>query len=347
MTTPQNTLYYGDNLTILREYIATASVDLVYLDPPFNSSKNYNLLFKEKSGQASAAQLEAFADTWQWDQAAAATLQELRTQAPTRVRQMVDALYQLLGSTDMMAYLVMMASRLVELHRVLKPTGSLYLHCDPTASHYLKVVMDAIFGIANYQNEISWRRTTTKGDYHQGATNWPRIRDVILHYRKDIRQKGTFHQPFAPYSDEYIGTKYRYKDANGRVYRLDNLTAPGAGTRGHPRYEFLGVTRYWRYNREKMESLLNEGRILQTKPGTVPQYKRYLDEVPGIAIGDTWEDIAPINAMAAERLAKTSSSARTHYPSEQQSRRPGARSVLRLRDRGCSGAEVGPALDWH
>ena len=141
-----NTLYYGDNLDILRNSIADASVDLIYLDPPFNSKRDYNVLFKEKSGEASPAQIEAFTDTWEWDRSAEATYAELVTTGPENVGKMIGALRGFLGTNDMMAYLVMMAARLVELRRVLKPTGSLYLHCDPTASHYLKVVLDTVFG---------------------------------------------------------------------------------------------------------------------------------------------------------------------------------------------------------
>jgi len=298
---PANHLYYGDNLEVLRRYIASESVDLVYLDPPFNSNATYNVLFAEQSGEKAASQIKAFEDTWTWDEEAARTYFET-VQAGGEVANALKAFYTLLGTSNMMAYLAMMAPRLVELRRALKPTGSIYLHCDPTASHYLKLLMDAIFGAVNYTNEISWRRTTTKGDYKQGATNWPRIRDVLLHFHKDGRAGPVFHQPFAPYSDDYVKVKYRYSDGDGRLYRLDNLTAPGAGSRGHPQYEFMGVTRYWRYNKAKMEALFAEGRIVQTKPGTVPQYKRFLDEVPGIAIGDTWDDIAPINSQAQERL---------------------------------------------
>ncbi len=305
-----NKLYFGDNLDILRDKIADASVDLVYLDPPFNSKADYNVLFKTQAGDASAAQATAFKDTWEWDDAAAKAYHELMTDArvPDDLRRLMEALKVFLtGSTgnqgnSMMAYLTMMALRMVELHRVLKPTGSLYLHCDPTASHYLKLILDATFGFENFVNEISWKRTTTKNDYKQGAQNWPRIRDVLLHFHKDHRCKSTFHQPFAPYGQSYVDVKYRYKDDDGRIYRLDNLAAPGAGTRGHPQFEFLGVTRYWRYNKPKMQALYEQGRIVQTRPGTVPQYKRYLDEVAGIAIGDSWEDVAPINAMAQERL---------------------------------------------
>lgn len=296
-----NLLYYGDNLDILPRYLKDETVDLIYLDPPFNSQATYNVLFAEHGGQRSAAQIKAFGDTWQWDQVAA-QLYEKTVEAGGKVAEALRAFRLLLSNSNMLAYLVMMAPRLVELRRILKPTGSIYLHCDPTASHYLKVLMDSIFGPGNYQNEITWRRTTTKNDYRQGAINWPRIRDVILYYTRDTHQTVTFKQPFAPYSDEYRSTKYHYQDENGRLYRLDNLTAPGAGSRGHPKYEFMGITRYWRYNQEKMNNLLTEGRIIQTQPSTVPQYKRYLDEMPGIAVGDFWDDIDPINSQAKERL---------------------------------------------
>jgi site-specific DNA-methyltransferase (adenine-specific) len=162
--------------------------------------------------------------------------------------------------------------------------------------------MDAIFGISNFQNEISWKRTTTKNDYRQGAVNWPRIRDVVLYYSKNAATPPPFNQPFSPYSSEYLASHYSQRDEQGRFYQLDNLTAPGAGSRGHPTYEFMGVTRYWRYNKAKMEALLSEGRIVQPSPGAVPRYKRFLDEMPGIAIGDTWDDISAINSQAQERI---------------------------------------------
>jgi len=298
----ENTLFYGDNLPILREYIADESVDLVYLDPPFNSAANYNVLFKDEKGVPSQAQIQAFQDTWHWDRSAEAIYYELVTDISGEIGTMIGAMRSFIGTSPVMSYLVMMAIRLHELRRVLQPTGSIYLHCDPTASHYLKVVMDTIFGAENYVNEISWKRTTTKSDFRQGAINWPRIRDVILHYRKDVRQKGVFNQPFAQYSDEYVASKYRHKDPDGRAYMLDKLTAPGSGSRGHPQYEFMGVTRHWVYNHEKMEAQLAAGRIVQPSPGSVPRYKRYLDEVKGVAIGDTWDDIPAINSMAIERL---------------------------------------------
>ncbi len=153
-----NQLYYGDNLRVLRDEIADESVDLVYLDPPFSSAANYNVLFREASGEQSAAQIMAFEDTWHWTHESEAAYQELVTEAPERLARLTEAMRQMLGTSDMMAYLVMMAPSLLELHRVLKPTGSIYLHCNPTASHYLKLVTDAVFGTANYRNEITWKK---------------------------------------------------------------------------------------------------------------------------------------------------------------------------------------------
>ena len=216
----------------------------------------------------------------------------------------IVGLASILGPSGMLAYITYMTERLEHMHRLLKPSGSLYYHCDPTASHYLKVVLDSVFGSASFMNEISWRRTTTKGDYRQGALNWPRVRDVLLHYaRSEGATDRCFHQPFTSYDQKYIDSHYtQVEPETGRKYRLDNLTAPGAGSRGHPKYEFLGVERYWRYARDKMERLYADGRVVQTAPGRVPAYKRYLDEMPGAAVGDSWEDIAPINSQAKERL---------------------------------------------
>jgi DNA modification methylase len=231
-----------------------------------------------------------------------AVYKQIVTNGPRKLADLMQALLAFLGRNDMMAYLVMMAIRLVELHRVLKPTGSIYLHCDPTASHYLKLVLDAIFGSENYLNEVSWKRTTTKGDYKQGAVNWPRVRDVIFYYCRTRAHRPVFVQPFSAYDEEYVASKYPHADAQGRRYGLWDLTAPGSGTRGHPKYKLLGVVRYWRYNKEKMQGLVDEGRVVQPSPGAVPRYKRYLDEMPGVALGDSWDDIPPINSQAQERL---------------------------------------------
>jgi DNA modification methylase len=299
---PDNTLYYGDNLDILRLYVPDESVDLIYLDPPFNSNQAYNVLFEEENGSGATSQIQAFDDTWHWTTEAMAAYDEALAHggAPAEC---VRAFHNMLGTTDMMAYLAMMAPRLIELRRVLKDTGSIYLHCDPTASHYLKVLMDSIFGGENFINEVVWNRTVPKSDYRQGATNWPRVHDVLLYYHKDHDACELFDQPFAPYSEDYIERSYPYTDeGTGRRYGTHSLTAPGAGRRGHPQYEFMGVTRYWRYSEEKMDRLLEEGRVVQTKPGNVPRYKRYLDEVPGVPIGDIWTDIGMIQGASAERL---------------------------------------------
>lgn len=174
-----NALYYGDNLDVLRESIASESVDLVYLDPPFNSNASYNVLFKASSGEKSAAQIEAFEDTWHWAQEAENAYDQLLRYGNTNVADLIRALRSVLGENDMMAYLAMMAIRLLELHRVLKRTGSLYLHCDPTASHYLKTLLDAVFGVKFYRNEIIWERTNS---HNMKSRMWPRSNDTILFY---------------------------------------------------------------------------------------------------------------------------------------------------------------------
>lgn len=297
-----NHLYYGDNLRVLRESIADESVDLVYLDPPFNSNASYNVLFKGPQGNESAAQIEAFDDTWHWTDSAEEAFGEVLRSGNGNAAEMLRAMRSFLGENDMMAYLAMMAVRLIELHRVLRPTGSLYLHCDPTASHYLKILLDAIFGARNYVNEISWHRTTAKADYKQGAKHFPRVRDIILRFKKEGKGDIIFNQPFSAYDEAYLTSKYSKVDDNGRRYRLDNLTGPGGASKGNAYYEVMGVFRHWRYSREKMDALIAEGRIIQTKPGGVPQYKRFLDEMPGVPCSDAWDDIRPINSQAQERL---------------------------------------------
>ena len=298
-----NTLFYGDNLPILRDYVADGSVDLVYLDPPFNSNRTYNVLFgKEKGGQEAEAQIAAFEDTWHWNQAAEFTYFQLLEHAPAHVAQMIGALRGFIGENQMLAYLVMMAARLVELHRVLKPTGSLYLHCDPTASHYLKIVLDTIFGPQNFRNEIIWVRTLSKGlSYRQLPTN----HDVILCYQKTDTAQWNKDKAYIAYDpnnvDEKTSSKYRYRDSNGRLYRLDNLLNPNPD-RPNLTYEFLGVTKVWRWTKERMQKAYEDGLVVQSGPGRVPQLKRYLDEQEGRPLGDVWHDIPPINSQAKERL---------------------------------------------
>jgi site-specific DNA-methyltransferase (adenine-specific) len=297
----ENTLFYGDNLVILREHIADESVDLIYLDPPFNSSRNYNVLFKDEHGSESEAQITAFEDTWHWNLAAEQTYAELLTGAPDHVGKMIESLREFIGTNQMMAYLIMMATRLVELHRVLKPTGSLYLHCDPTACHYLRIILDTIFSPDQFRNEIIWKRSSAHSDTAQGKVlHMGRLHDVILFYTKTNR--ATRNEIYQPYTQDYIDKFYRHKDPDGRQYQLDNITGPGGAAKGNPQYEFLGVTRYWRYSRERIQELYDQGKIVQTSPGSVPRYKRYLDEMPGTPLQDVWNDIQPLGAQAAERL---------------------------------------------
>jgi DNA modification methylase len=295
-----NTLFYGDNLPILREYIADESVDLIYLDPPFNSNRSYNVLFKDESGAEAEAQITAFEDTWHWGEEAERTYEELVTQAPERVGTMIGALHQFIGTNQMMAYLVMMAARLVELHRVLKPTGSLYLHCDPTASHYLKIILDTIFGVDQFRNEIIWKRTSAHSDTKQGRKAYGNIVDILLYYSKSADFR--FNPQFSEYDEDYITETYSHVDPDGRRWKSSDLTGPGGRAKGNPQYEFLGVTRYWRFSKENMQKLLTEGRIYQSQPGTVPRMKHYLDEMPGVPLQNLWDDIPPIGAQAAERL---------------------------------------------
>lgn len=292
-----NTLYYGDNLHVLRR-LPGASVDLVYLDPPFNSNRTYNVLFKEKSGQASAAQLEAFGDTWQWDRAAVETFDALRLEAPPRVGKMIAALRDFIGGNDMMAYLAMMTARLIELHRVLKPTGSLYLHCDPTASHYLKVVLDTIFGKEHFRNEITWKRTHA----HNDPKNYGNVVDSIFYYVKG--PVFTWNRQYTPYSPEYIEKYYRHHDPDGRSYQLVSLRSPQP--RPNLRYEYKGYQPHpngWAVSLEKMQQLDAEGRLYfpNNKDGAIRE-KMYLDEMPGVPLQNLWDDIGPIAAHAAERL---------------------------------------------
>ena len=292
MTQPEpNKLYFGDNLDILRKHVADASVDLIYLDPPFNSNATYNVLFQEKSGEQSAAQITAFEDTWHWTMDSEYAYQDVVTHGPAKVGELVAAMRSFLGQNDMMAYLTMMAQRMVELHRVLKPTGSIYLHCDPTASHYLKLLMDSVFGKENFKNELTWVRSLPHNDAHR----FGRSRDSIFLYCRSARAK--FYPQYRPQKDSSVKAHYR-EDESGRLYRLASLIAPGG--RG-PRYQFKGFERNWRFTEENMAALDAQGRIW-SEPGKVPQRILYLEESKGALVQDHWDDVVPINAMAKERL---------------------------------------------
>ena len=290
-------LYFGDNLHVLREEIKDESVDLIYLDPPFNSKRDYNVFLKTPKGHESDAQITAFEDSWHWGEQAEREFSELLRHPNTDVAEMIQSLRRFLKESDMMAYLVMMANRLLELHRVLRPTGSLYLHCDPTASHYLKVVMDAIFATEAFENEIIWRRQNAKG---LAFTRFASNHDVILKYSKS--KDRVWHPQYKEHDPDYIENFYKYiEPETGRKYTLADLTNPNKD-RPNLTYEFLGITRVWRWTKERMQKAYDDGLIIQLKQGTVPRLKRYLDEQEGTAVDDIWDDILAIQAQSAERL---------------------------------------------
>jgi len=294
-------LYYGDNLDVLRKYIRDESVDLIYLDPPFNSSRNYNVLFKDESGQESDAQIAVFEDTWHWNVAAERAFQELVTECSESVSALIASLRQFIGANQMMAYLVMMAIRLVELHRALKPSGSLYLHCDPTASHYLKIVLDTIFGPQHFQNEVVWKRTSA----HSSAKRYGPVHDVLLFYTKS--DDFTWNQQYAPYDAEYLDTFFDSFDEAGRRYKRCDLT--GAGTRngasGLP-WRSINITakgRHWMHPPNILDGLDTAGRIhWPKKQGGMPRLRQYPEDLPGVPLQDVWTDLRPIHNLAEERL---------------------------------------------
>lgn len=294
-----NKLYYGDNLDVLREHIADASVDLVYLDPPFNSNASYNILFKSPAGLGADASIEAFDDTWAWGPTAEGALMDVIGSGNTALVALLNAMERFIGKNAMMAYLSMMAVRLVELHRVLKATGSLYLHCDPTASHYLKLVLDAVFGPTNYRSQIIWKRTTAHND---AKRTFGDITDDIFFYSKGDNY--VFNPQYRPYAEEYVDRHYRHRDNDGRRYTIDNLRSPNP--RPNLTYEYKGYKPHsngWTVSRERMEKLDAEGRLWfpESIDGRI-RIKKYLDEMPGLIAPNLWDDISPIGAQAQERL---------------------------------------------
>lgn len=316
-TPTANTLFYGDNLAILREHIDEDSVDLIYLDPPFNSNANYNVLFRAPGGEQSQSQIEAFEDTWHWNVSAERAFDEVLKSGNSDAANMLVAMRSFLGTNDMMAYLAMMAVRLIELHRVLKPTGSLYLHCDPTASHYLKLLLDAVFGPKAFANEIIWQRTTA----HSSSKKYARIHDVIFYYRasKDF----TWNKPRTGYSDEYLDKYYKFDDGDGRLYWRADITGSGVrdGDSGKPWRDRnpTSIQRHWALPEEvvaelsngqgaswtaqqKLDLLDENGLIYWPKGTGMPQYKRYRDQLKGLSISDVWSDVNRINPVGGERL---------------------------------------------
>lgn len=287
-----NQLFYGDNLEVLRKYIKPESVDLCYIDPPFNSKRNYNQIYNNL-GKEDQAQAQAFIDTWTWDDQANQGLEDIFNNYQGHFTQqsidLIAGLIKVLGKGSLLAYLVSMTLRIVEIHRVLKPTGSFYLHCDPTSSHYLKLVLDAVFCAqgGDFLNEIIWKRTTA----HNDPQRFGRIQDRILFYSKT--QSKIFNYIDSIHSPEQL-SRYKYSDSQG-LYRAENLTAPHFSEtrtvewRGvHP-----GNNRQWRFSLEKLEELYENGRILFQKDGRPRKdgLKQYLHETKSPVLQDIWTDI--------------------------------------------------------
>jgi site-specific DNA-methyltransferase (adenine-specific) len=300
---PPGYLFFGDNLEVLRRHIPDDSVDLIYLDPPFNSNRSYNLLFEYQDGTKTAGQQKAFGDSWSWTLQSARLYEEIVSDGggPSA---MLRGMREMIGTTDMLAYITMMTPRLIEMQRVLKDSGSLYLHCDPTASHYLKIMLDAIFGPANFRNEIIWKRYGA----HSNVTNgYGAVHDVLFFYSKD--RNVTFNKAYQPYDDEYVKQRFRFTDPDGRRWSEQNLANPA--DRPNLKYDFVasnGVTyasppNGWKFTLERMTQLDQDGRLHYPKKlGGRLRLKNYLDEMPGVALQDVWTDISLIGGTSGERL---------------------------------------------
>lgn len=264
-----NKIFWGDNLQVmshlLKEY--RGQIQLIYIDPPFDSRADYKKQIKIKNktaiGDTSSFEEKQYSDIWTNDE-----------------------------------YLQFMYERIILIRELLSDTGMLFLECDPTRGHYIKIILDEIFGQDNFVNQIIWKRTFSHGDMGQGAKHLGRLHDNIFLYRKSSNVK--LNTVYMPYSEKYINDFYKYTDESGRKYRLVSLLGPGGAAKGNPFYEFLGVSRYWVHSKAKMQELYEKGIIIQTKPGSVPQKKRYLDEAPGVPLQDIWVDIAAVQGGALE-----------------------------------------------
>jgi len=302
-----NLLYYGDNLEILKRYVKDESVDLVYLDPPFNSNVDYNVLFQERDGTEAASQIKAFKDTWHWTIETEREYQQaLEQTASHRLVEALVGLRKILGQSDIMAYLVMMSARLNELRRVLKRNASLYLHCDPTASHYLKVLLDAALGPDRFRSEVVWKRHNARST----EGKWPRVHDVILYYRKS--DDAVFHPIVIP-GDVARTPHTLITGPDGKKYQTFELTAPGvtrSGESGRPWRGFdpSKLGRHWANAHSVMDEWDRAGQIHWAKPGKAGGFPRRLAAQPfepearEIVVGDVWTDIDRINQSAKERL---------------------------------------------
>ncbi len=272
------TLFTGDNLDVMRG-MNSESVDLIYLDPPFNSNRTYSAPIGSEAAGA------AFKDTW--------TLDDVDEAWHGEIAEQNQAVYSVIGAAreahgkGMKSYLIMMAVRLLEMRRILKPTGSIYLHCDPTASHYLKLLLDAVFGSENFRNELSWKRSNPKS---LSKVNFPNCRDIILRYA--TTDQCVFYQIYRAHDPNYVKKAYKYRDSIGQ-YRLLPLLNPN-DDRPNLTYEFLGVKRVWRWTQERMQQAYEDGVVVQLKPGAVPQYKKYLHESRGRTVTNDWNDILQV-----------------------------------------------------
>lgn len=296
----QNTLFYGDNLDIIRDHIPDESVDLICVDPPF-SSRNYNVLLRDRWAGGSMSQTSSTDDSWIWNHEVERTYRELIVGAQRHLAIPIGFIRENLGASLLAAFYIMMATRLVELHRVLKPTGALYLQVDPVASHYLRLILDALFGADNFRNQIIWPTTFSSSKATPSSQrSLSRAHDVILFYAKskahivnDVRR---------PLESDSARIRYRHTDSDGRRYSLQSLTVPLRSESSARSYEFMGLRGAWRYTKEHMQSLYDRDRIVQLEPGGEPLLKRYLDEVPGTTLSDVWDDVSPIGSLSSERL---------------------------------------------
>jgi site-specific DNA-methyltransferase (adenine-specific)/adenine-specific DNA-methyltransferase len=267
----RNKIFWGDNLQVMSHLLKEhrGKVKLVYIDPPFDSKAEYkkkiSLQGRNIQNDGSSFEEKQYTDLWTNDE-----------------------------------YLQFIFERLILIKELMSEDATLYLHCDYRRGHHLRCVLDEIFGMNNCLAEIIWKRTTAHNDSGQGRKAFGNITDIILHYSKSDNY--TFNFQYIPYTDDYIDSLYKHVDPDGRRYQLDKLTAPGGDEKGNPFYEVMGVWRHWPYNQEKMQRLIDDGRVIQTKPGTVPRYKRYLDEMPGLPVQNLWSDISPLSSQSSERL---------------------------------------------
>ncbi len=280
--------------------VADGSVDMVYIDPPFNSTRQFNLLFRQIKGDPSPAQIMAFEDTWTWSPSLMDEFQA--TSHSAKLKKLVDSLYDLLGPSEMLAYVVMMAPRLEHLSRKLRMTGSIFVHCDAVASPYLRLVLDALMDPRYFRNEIAWKRTSSHNDASQGQRRFGRTHDTILCYGRSDESK--FNTIFQPYDDDYIKKHYsNVEAASGKRYKTSDLTAAKGG--GDTSYDWKGAVppkgRFWAYSRANMERFESQDRLVYAAKSGMPRLKHYLDEMPGVSLGDTWTDVPPLNSQSRER----------------------------------------------